>query len=517
MKSGILALVALSLASAAFAAPPSAPTFTVAATDIKQLQFDITPVTRVNWYELWFKANAGAAWVKYTQTPAQNPRIRINVSVHLLDWRQARYLVKACNPSGCAPSTKRGVDGEQLAAMGFFKANSPTGVTNYGTHVAASADGRTIAVASGETLGSHTESLVVHVYRKTTGTSGWRRESRLVPSVQQSLTMATYWSEAIAISADGNLLALGVWLENTHGAVYLFRHDGTAWRQTQRIVGNDRGGFGKTVKLDDAATTLIVERSDGDEYVGGLLEVYRASSNGVFTHAAQLPTPPSNAGGLSTCIGFALSGDGGTLVRSCWGRDDRVSFTQTMKAPSWIQGARIPQGASFFELSYDGTQVLMQSIAGGPDLVYAWKLAAQGWVSEGSLASTSGFAGWDEESEQRYMRRIALSRDGKIAAIGSPYDRVAGLGPLFPPYADSGNVVHGGVVVHERKANGTWSLRRVVAPGSTNRGTAGRAVALGDNGRLLVVGAPEDGSAATGIDGDRDDNSMPYRGAVWTY
>jgi hypothetical protein len=514
MKSLILALVALSIASTAFAAPPPAPSFAVAATDIKQLQFDIAPVPRVNWYELWFRANPAAAWVKRAQTPAQTPRIRISASVHLLDWRQARYFVKACNPSGCSSSSQRDVDGEQLGAMGFFKANSPTGVSQYGAYVAASADGRTMAVESAETLGSNVESVVVHVYRKTTPTSGWRRQARLLPSVQQPRTLAPFWSDALAISADGNLIALGVQWESGGGAVYLFRYDGTAWRQAQRIVGTGQSGdgFGMTVKLDDAGTRLVVEHRDADEYIGGLLEVYHASNTGVFTHAAQLTTPPSGAGGASTCIGFAFSGDGRTLARPCFG--DR--FVQTLKAPTWTEGGRIPFRATFLDLSYDGTQLLTQAIDASPDLVAAWKLGPQGWVSEGSLASHSGFGGYDPESEYRFTRRIAISRDGKIAAAGNQYDRATGLGPLYPPYTDSGRS-HGVVVVHERRANGTWSLRRVLAPGSTNSGAAGRAVALGDNGRLLVVGAPYDGSSATGIDGNRDDNSMPGRGAVWIY
>src|SRR3954471_14728691 len=111
MKSSVLAFAAATFASVALAAAPAAPTFTVAATDIKQLQFDITPVTGVSWYELWFKPAANGTWVKYTQTAAQHPRIRINVSAHLLDWRQARYLIKACNTSGCGTSADRGVDG----------------------------------------------------------------------------------------------------------------------------------------------------------------------------------------------------------------------------------------------------------------------------------------------------------------------------------------------------------------------------------------------------------------------
>src|SRR4051794_16941008 len=116
MKTVFLALAGIfAFASVAVAAPP-APTVSIGATDIKQLQFDITPVSQVNWYELWFKANAGAQWVKYTQTPVQHPRFRISTSVHLLDWTQARYYVKACNPSGCSASNEVGVNGQQLDA-----------------------------------------------------------------------------------------------------------------------------------------------------------------------------------------------------------------------------------------------------------------------------------------------------------------------------------------------------------------------------------------------------------------
>jgi len=45
----------------------------------------------------------------------------------------------------------------------------------------------------------------------------------------------------------------------------------------------------------------------------------------------------------------------------------------------------------------------------------------------------------------------------------------------------------------------------------------GKIAALGDSGKLLIVGAPLDPSNAVGIDGDRNDDSAPERGAVWVY
>jgi len=56
-----------------------------------------------------------------------------------------------------------------------------------------------------------------------------------------------------------------------------------------------------------------------------------------------------------------------------------------------------------------------------------------------------------------------------------------------------------------------------VKPGAENPQRFGHSVALGDIGRILVVGAPMESSAATGINGDRTDTSEPERGAVWLY
>ena len=174
-------------------------------------------MTSVNWYELWFRANPGAQWVYYARTPAQRPLFRIGTSVHLLDWRLARYFVKACNSGGCSQSNEVGVDGEQLAAMGYIKPRAPTGPLFFGTSIALSADGKTLAVLTAENLGGRDRSAAVHVYRKTTSTSGWRREARLWPTTVQANTVTFFSGDSIALSGDGNLLVLGNWLESVPG------------------------------------------------------------------------------------------------------------------------------------------------------------------------------------------------------------------------------------------------------------------------------------------------------------
>lgn len=520
MKTAVSVFLA-TFVTAAFAAPP-APTISVAATDIKQLQFDITPVAQVNRYELWFKANAGATWVKYTESPAQRPLIRIGISAHLLDWPQARYHVKACNPSGCSTSNEVGVNAEKLASLGFFKPEVATGAQSFGGHVAASADGRTIAVVSAETIQGQAGTGVIHVYRKTTSTSGWRREKRLVPVTGPTDPQHAqlYLGDQVTISGDGNLIVYGAWDHQLPGApygtgsVYVFQRLPDGWAQVQ-VIDGDRTGygdyFGFVVKLDDAGKTLaITHQNPGGNVAGGTLEIYTWATDH-FTHSKTLPTPPNTDGSAGECNAVGLSGDGKTLMRACYGidHDYNGNFVQVFKAPDWtLAGTTLPGGTiDGIETTYDASQVLVQDGSYG----IAYRRAADGtYVYETFLTSFDGIA-------DTSRRQIALSRDGKIAAIGNYIDTTLGLGPIFPPYQTDRNREVGGVVVHERKSNGTWSIRRAIKPGSTNEQAFGHVVALGDNGKLLVVGAPTDASAATGIDGDRDDSSAPNRGAVWIY
>ena len=166
MKVAISLLACALACPVAFAAPPPATHLSVQATDIRQLEFTFDSVPGVTSYELWFQAAPRAQWVKYSEKPAGRARVfRIGVPVHLLDWRQARYYVNTCNPSGCTASNQVGVDGEQLVAMGYLKPPSSSHQW-FGSRIAASADGKTLAVLTSEDFGSTRTSAAVRVYRK---------------------------------------------------------------------------------------------------------------------------------------------------------------------------------------------------------------------------------------------------------------------------------------------------------------------------------------------------------------
>ncbi|HEV7606341.1 MAG TPA: hypothetical protein VGO61_03350 [Steroidobacteraceae bacterium] len=514
----ILGMGLLTCASAALAAPPPAPTITVAATDIKQLQFDITPVPTVGSYELWFKALPGAQWVKYTSTPAQRPIIRIGTSVHLLDWRQARYRVKACNPSGCTSSNEVGVNGEQFAAIGYFKPALSGPDKYFGFNVAVSADGTTMAVLAAEKIAHVTTSAAIHVYRKTTSTSRWRLEARLYPSPNLAGGGYSTTGDPLAISSDGKTIAFANWVENQYtGAVYLFRRRPDAWYQTQRITGDNSGGadqFGINVKLDAAGKTLVVGRNQsGGAHREGTLEVYQDLDDGSdqFVFATTLPTPAFDAPHLGWCRAIALS-EVGHIVRSCFSGDNLAFFTQVFTAISWAplqyaETARLPGGTGAeVAIDFMGEHLLVQDYNQGHNFVAMFRRDASGWVKDGTLSPFPSPDG---------VTHSAMSGDGKIVAVGWNDDTLVGRGPLFDP--DRGTEQSGTVAIYERRASG-WTLRRFVKADTDNvLHSFGWEVALNQNGHVLAVGSPYDASKAIGIDGDREDDSLPGRGAVWLY
>ena len=280
MKAMGLVLACVSC-SVALAAPPAATQLSVQATDIRQLEFSYEPVPAVTRYELWFRTQPGTQAVKYAERdPRRAPFFRIGVPVHLLDWKQAQYYVNACNSSGCTSSNVVGVDGEQLVAMGYIKPTRATGQLFFGTNVALSADGKTLAVLMAAQLGGYVRSAVVHVYRKTTATSGWRREAQLLPSTVQSGTVNLFSGDSLALSGDGNLLVFGNWIEslpgpctldgNVNGAVYLFRRTGSTWALAQKLMSRaptTADYFGNIVKVDDAGRTLVVSHRFPDRAV----------------------------------------------------------------------------------------------------------------------------------------------------------------------------------------------------------------------------------------------------------
>ena len=505
-------VAASACSSFAFAAPPAAPVVSVGASDVKQLQFDWASVPGVGTYELWFRAAPGASWVKYAETPAQRRIFRINVSIHLLDWRVARYYVAACNPSGCSKSNEVGVAELADDATGYLKPNYFNEARSFGGAVAMSADGMTAAVSLARATGATAGNSVFYVYRKASSTAGWRFEARVVPSLIRNAG-----ASSLAINGDGTVIAFGRGGEGVggavgNGAVYLFRRTGTTWNQEKRLQGRDAyDDFGRTVELDDSGNTLAVWHRDAPRFNSsdGVTELYSHGS-GSWQHAATIPLPASSRFDPSCQPRFALSGNGQRLFRTCFADAHRVVLVHD--APGWGESARIVGYDETKELdtNYDGTLFVTRR---GYRFADVYRLQQNVWSPDSG--SPLDFNIVTDTLDPRETS-ISMSRDGKFIAAGDGEDVRGAPGVNYPPVPPEGNASPGTVYVWERKPSG-WKLRRYLKPIVESRWSYGTTVAIGNNGKNLIVGAYSDDSAATGINGDPSETLPTSNGAAWLY
>lgn len=178
----------------------------------------------------------------------------------------------------------------------YVKASHPDMFDNFGRALALSADGKTLAVgATGEASAAKgvagdpkdntaNSSGAVYVYSRDQDT--WSQQAYVKASNTQPLTM---FGSAIALSADGGVMAVGSSRENSgatgidgdqegttaylSGAVYVFIRQGTQWSQASYLKASNTGAgdlFGHSVALSDDGKTLAVGAPSEDSNARGL-------------------------------------------------------------------------------------------------------------------------------------------------------------------------------------------------------------------------------------------------------
>src|SRR2546428_13844030 len=111
---------------------------------------------------------------------------------------------------------------------------------------------------------------------------------------------------------------------------------------------------------------------------------------------------------------------------------------------------------------------------------------------------------------------VALSGDGNTLAVGAPYESGGAKG-VNGNQNDTSVYSAGAVYVFARR-NNTWTQQAYIKasnPGQSDK--FGFVVSLSQDGNTLAVSAPGEASAAKGVNGDQNDNSIPEAGAVYVF
>jgi hypothetical protein len=197
-------------------------------------------------------------------------------------------------------------------------------------------------------------------------------------------------------------------------------------------------------------------------------------------------------GGALEGHGLALSGDGGTLA---------------VGAPYESSNAK----------GINGNQNDTSLYSAGA--VYVFTRVNNAWVQQAYIkASNPG-------QSARFGQVVSLSQDGNTLAVSAYYEASAAKG-IDGDQTDKSIPQAGAVYVFTR-GGGTWSQQAYIKASNTGeKGTAnvpdegdqfGFSIALSADGNTLAAGAISEDSAATGINGDQNDNSKQSSGAVYVF
>jgi trimeric autotransporter adhesin len=496
------------------------PVLTLTPQAIKTFHFTWADVTGETEYRLLENPD-GVSGFTLIATIAANTTSH-DLAVSLPKRINARYILQACHTSDCADSATVSVSGTLAAAIGYAKASN-TGVLDFfGTSVALSGDGNTLAVgaymedsAATGIGGNQADNTAVDsgaVYVFTRNGTTWSQQAYVKASNTGAVDFFGY---SLALSSDGNTLAVGAVLEDSaangiggdqtsnvavdSGAVYVFTRSGTTWSQQAYVKELATGSvdhFGIRLALSSDGNTLAVgaygEDSAATGTNGGFNSGTAVDSGAVYVFTRSGTTWSQQAtyikasnteSGDNFGSSLVLSSDGNTLAVGAPGEDSAAT-------------------------GVGGNQVDNTALSSGA--VYVFTRSGTAWSQQAYVKASNTGVG------DLFGSSLALSSDGDTLAVGAYQEGSAATG-IGGDQADNTAGGSGAVYVFTRSGT-AWSQQAYVKASNTGAGDAfGRPLALSSDGNTLAVGAIYEASATTGIGGDQTGNTAGASGAVYLY
>ncbi len=403
----------------------------------------------------------------------------------------------------------------------YVKASNTEAGDLFGSALSLSADGDTLVVSAPQESSSATgidgdqadnsapKSGAVYVFSRS-GNS-WSQQAYVKASNTQA---SDDFGAALSLAADGNTLAVGAFFEASgatgidgdqadnsapeSGAVYVFTRSGANWAQQAYVKASNAeavDAFGHALSLSGDGNTLAVgapfesshatgvggDQTDNSASKSGAVYVFIRSGS---TWSQEVYVKASNAqagDGFGSFLG--LSNDGDTLA---------------VAAPFESSNAT----------GLSGNQGDNSAVSSGA--VYVFNRDSAAWRQQAYVKASN------TQANDRFGWSLSLSGDGATLAVGAIYESSAAVG-IGGDQTDNGASRSGAVYVFTNGGSGWRQQSYVKAPNTQERDLFGYAVGLSANGDTLGVGATEESSGATGIDGNQTYDSAATSGAVYLY
>jgi trimeric autotransporter adhesin len=387
--------------------------------------------------------------------------------------------------AGGQGSGATGAEVEITALVDYFKSPASGEWDAYGETVALSADGHTLAVGSNHEGSAEDADMfglgsgAVYVYSRQG--EAWIEEAHLKPPV---LGSSASFGVSVSLAASGDRLVVGA---NASGAAYVFSRTLGTWTQDTALGGSNSGsdyGFGSEVALSADGGTIAVSApfapGAGSEAVSGAGSVYVfILAGGVWEEQAHVQASnPGENDNFGTTVD--LSGDGNML----------------------IVGAPYERSAA---TGLDGDQT--DDSLPGAGAAYLFERTGSKWAPRLYIkASNTGL-------EDHFGQGVACSTDGNTIAVGA-YDE----GSLTTTVEDPNQFGQGvGAVYVLIRSEVGWIQEAYLKASNPQVAAFGFGVALSDDGSTLLVGAPTESGASTGINGAQEMGDAYGSGAAYLF
>lgn len=332
-----------------------------------------------------------------------------------------------------------------------------------------------------------------------------------IPTYVKASNLSHNFGFSVAISADGNTLAVAAWSENggspgingnqavqtapTSGAVYVFVRTGTTWVQQAYVkpaVIERSATFGSSLALSANGDTLAVGSMYSSEPPIPEINLYVSRGTGfvfvrsgtTWTQQAKLDTP------LFEHVLFfgnsvALSADGNTVA---------FGAARASLMPN-------PYDAGFWSQPWTKDHV---------GSVHVHVRSGATWTHQTVLRASNA------DSHHQFGHSVAISADGNTLVVGAHGEKSSATGVGVPAIDGSMNWA-GAAYVFSRSGN-AWTQSAYLKASNTGLEDGfGHDVAIAADGKTIAVVAPGEDSASRGVNGNQADNSAPGSGAAYVF
>lgn len=398
---------------------------------------------------------------------------------------------------------------DPIAQQAYLKASNTEVDDEFGRSVAVSGDtvvvgawiedSNATGVNGNQANNSASRSGAAYVFVRSGGV--WTQQAYLKASNTEAGDQFG-WS----VSVSGDTVVVGAYNESSNatgvngdqanniaggsGAAYVFVRTGAVWSQQAYLKASNTGPFDRFGFSVAASGDTIVVGADSED----------SNATGVDGNGADNSAIASGAAYVFFRNGTTWSQQA-YLKASNSAADDTFGTTVAVSGDTVVVGAHQEDSNA---TGVNGDQANNSALSAGA--AYVFVRSGGLWGQQAYLKASN------TEAFDRFGESVAVS--GDTVVVGAPNEDSNSTG-VNGNQANNSASASGAAYVYARSGS-VWSQQAYLKATNTNGGDAfGRSVAA--SGDTLVVGAPFEGSNATGVNGNQADNSAGFAGAAYAF